>query len=275
MTASEITSAAGLRRVQVFLLDANGYPDGNQAGANGYPGRGLRGPRSFSINAPAVQKINHVGGDRIIAVDYLPPQEGASGEIRTAASDLATDAILTGTLTEAIGEALAGGEMTDRQGQEVDVAVIVYRQALNTKPGQQSLRQWQMRLFPIARLVPRPSGADQGGADENVYDLIPSISAKYPWGKAFTLTDNEFTEAQAIRLVADYPLMMERFNGDGILTTFNLSWTPISVAKTKVFVNGTAATVSSVNTTAKTMTLSAAPASNAVVVALYETSDPI
>lgn len=272
---AEITSAAGLRRVQIFALDSSGYPDGDQSGANGYEGRMVRGISAMTLNIPTMQRIQHRGQDRVIAQDYLPPTEAASGELRTVAQDLGLDALVTRTLLDEVAEATIGGMATDQQGNEIDLCVVVYRQALNTTPGAQQLRQWQHYIFPVARLVPRPGGASQGGGEENIYDLIPSVASKYPWGPAFTLQDNGFTETQLLRATSEYPLVMERFDGDGILTTFNLSWTPISVAKTAAFVNGTASTVSSINSTNKTMTLSVAPPSGAVVIAVYQTSDPI
>ncbi len=276
MTAGpEITSAAGLRRVQVFALDSNGYPNGDQSGANGYEGRSVRGIQSMTLNIPPMQRIVHLGQDRVIAQDYLPPNEAASGEFRAAAQDLGFDALLTNTLLDEVAEITLGGLATDQQGHEIDVCLAVYRQALNTTPGAAQLRHWQHYIFPVARLVPRGGGAEQGGRDENIYDLIPTVTSKAPWGSAFTLQDNGFTETQLLRGSGEYPAMIERFNGNGVLTTFNLSWTPISLAKTAVFVNGVAVTVSGVNIVAKTVTVSAAPTNGAAVIAVYQTSDPI
>ncbi|GIL24614.1 MAG: hypothetical protein BroJett042_31270 [Bacteroidota bacterium] len=275
MTAGpEITSAAGLRRVQVFALDANGYPDGDQSGANGYEGRSVRGIQSMSLTIPPMRRIVHRGQDRVIAQDYLPPEEAASGEFRAAAQDLGFDAMLTNTLLDEVAEVTLGGLATDQQGNEIDVCLVVYRQALDTTPGAQQLRRWQHYIFPIARMVPRPGGADQGGADENIYDLIPAVASKTPWGTAFTLVDNGFTETQVLRGSGEYPAMIERFDASGSPDTFNLSWTPISVAKTAVFASGVAKTVSSVDVNAKTVTLST-PLADGPVVAVYQTSDPI
>jgi hypothetical protein len=271
----EITSAAGLRRIQIFVLNTSGYPDGDQSGANGYDGVNLEGARSLSLTIPAVQRIAHVGNDRLLAQDFLPPTEGASGEIRTAKQNLTVDALLTGTLVAAVGETKVGGMLTDRQGAEVDVCVIVYRQALDTTAGAQALRRWQAHMFPVARIVPRAGTFEQGGADENVYDIIPSVATKFPWGVAFTDADNGFTEAQYLRFTAENPPVMERWTGNGTLTTFNTTWTPISTAKTKVFVNGSLVAVSSVSPSGKTITLGSAPSSGAVVVAWYETSDNV
>lgn len=72
---------------------------------------------------------------------------------------------------------------------------------------------------------------------------------------------------------SQYRSMIALFVGDGALTeTPALDYAPVSAATTKAFLfsTGAALTVSSVNTTTKTVTLSAAPASGALVVIVYQ-----
>jgi hypothetical protein len=273
----EITSASGLRRIQIFALNSSGYPEGDESGADGYDGVNMEGARSFSLNAPDVTRIPHVGNDRLLAQDFLPPTEGASGAITTAKQNLTLDALLTDTLVEVIGETSVAGLLTNKQGNEIDVCVIAYRQALDTTEGAQQLRRWQAHMLPVARIVPRGGSMEQGAADENSYTVVPTVATKYPFGHAFAdqAGDEGFTESQYLRFTGENPPVMEKWDGNNTLATFNLNWTPISVAKTTVYVNGTAATVSSVDTGAKTLTLSAAPANASEVVAWYETSDDI
>jgi len=278
MTAGpNITSAAGLRRAQFFALNTSGYPDGDESGATPYDGVNVEGIRSFSLNVPAITPVQHVGNDRLIAQDYLPPTEGARGEMSTAKQNLSLDALLTDTLVETIGETTVGGLLTNKQGNEIDGCILFYRQALDTTEGAQQLRRWQTHMFPVMRAIPKAGSAEQGAADENGYDVIPTVATKYPWGHAFSDTAGEegFTEAQYLRFTSEYPPILNKWDGNNTLATFTLSLTPISVAKTAVFVNGTATTVSSVDTGAKTVTVTPAPANLAEVVAWYETSDDI
>ena len=270
-----ITSGAGLRRAQVFTLDSNGYPSGDEADDDGYDGVNMEGVRSMTLTAPSIQPLQHVGNDRLFAQDYLPPTEGLRAELATAKQNLSLDAILTDTSTVEVGEATIGGMFTSQQGNEVDVCVLVSRQALDTTDGSQQVRRWQTYLFPMGRIVPRGASPEQGSADENGYDFIPTVATEYPWGHAFTDADEGYTSAQMLRSTTENPVVMERWDGNGTLDTFNLSWTPISTAKTAVFADGVAATVSSVSTTLNTVTLDSAPSNDAVLVAYYETSDDI
>lgn len=270
-----ITSGAGLRRIQFYLLNSSGYPSGDQSGATPYDGVNLEGPRSMNINGPDVRRVQHVGNDRLIAQDYLPPTDGVSADITTAKQNLAADATMTDASTINVGQTTMGGMYTDKQGEEPDLCVIAYRQALNTTAGSSSTRVWQTYMFPVSRMVPRGASPQEGGADENAYSLTPSVATSPPWGTAFTAITTGYTEAQYLRFTSENPPMMDAWTGNGTLTTFTLSWTPISTAKTAVIVNGVAASVSSVDTSNKTVTVSVAPANDSAVVAWYETTDDI
>lgn len=77
------------------------------------------------------------------------------------------------------------------------------------------------------------------------------------------------------RWFSERPCALTCFIGDNAEDEIPLGFTPISTAKTKAYLwsTGAALTVSSVNTTTDTATLSAAPASGAIVTVVYEQSD--
>lgn len=278
MAEIKITAAVGLRHARVLVLDTDGYPDGDQSGANGYDGVRVSGVQSLSLNVPDVQAIPHLGDDRVFAQDYLPPNTLPTAALNTGKTNFALDDTLVGTKTEAVGDGSMSGMITDKQGREVDVCLIAYRQALEVDDDDAPTygsRRWQAWILPKTRMIPKGSSAEQGGADQNAYNLIPTNVKAAPWGKQFSEADNGFTEAVLLKSAYEYPPILERYTGNGTLDTFNVTKTPISVAKTKVYVNGTPATVDSVDTNAKTFTLNAAPANSSKVVAWYETTDSL
>lgn len=77
------------------------------------------------------------------------------------------------------------------------------------------------------------------------------------------------------RWFSEFPCSMCLFVGNAVITAVPLGTTPISVAKTRFYLwsTGAALTVNSVDTSAKTATLSAAPASAALAVGIWETQD--
>lgn len=278
MADIRITAAVGLRHARVYVLDTEGYPDGDQSGANGYDGVRVSGVQSLSLNVPDVQAIQHLGDDRVFAQDYLPPNTLPTAALNTGKTNFVLDDTLVGTKTESVGDGSMSGMVTDKQGREKDVCLIAYRQALEVDDDDAPTyggRRWQAWLLPKTRMIPKGSSAEQAGADQNAYNLIPTNVKSAPWGKQFSEADNGFTEAVLLKTAYEYPPMLERYTGNGTLDTFNLSKTPISVAKTEVYVNGTAVTVSSVDTGTKAFTLDSAPSDAAKVVVWYETTDSL
>jgi hypothetical protein len=270
-------SGAGARQSKFWALNSSGDISGDQSGANGYDGVRLDRLQSGVITIPDIQPVVHVGDDRPFAQDFLPPNALPSATLTTAASNLEDDATLTATLVEELGDIAIAGMATDKQGSEIDVCLFITRQALDTdrSSASQGSRRWLTYVFPKCRIVPKGGSAEQGAADPNNYNVVPSNSTKKPWGVSFTNGTNGFTESPLLRMVSENPLAMERWTGDGSTATFNLQNTPITAAKTKVWFNGTAATVNSVDVNAKTVTLSAAPANNSVIIGLYEHTDGI
>lgn len=277
MAASQITSASGLRRLQFFVLDSDGVPNGDQSGADGYDGVRLEGVSGVSPTIPDVQPISHIGDDRVFAQDFLPPNTAPSMTINTAKSNLTADATLTDTKVQTIGETKVGGFLTDKQGSEVDVLMLYYRQAIDTDASSAGFgtREWQVWMWPKVRIIPKGAGADQGAADQNQYNVIPTAARQFPWEVSFSEADNGFTESFGLRFTGENPPVLERWTGDGALATFNLTWTPVSTDKFSAWENGTPLTVSSVDTANKTVTFSTTPANAAKVIGWYETSDGI
>jgi hypothetical protein len=260
----------------MYLINSSGYPDGDESGAVAYDGIRLEGAKSFTSTVPDPRIVTHTGDDRAFAQDVLPPTEMETATLTTGKTNLSLDAALTGTKVEdLLGDVNMGVTSSDKQGAEPQVMVFGWRQALDTEKGSSTYgqRRYITRMYPSCRIIPKPASMEDGAADENSYSVVPTVVTKTPWGKALAEITNGATEGQSLRFISSNPLMMNKWNGNGTLSTFTLSNTPISATKTRVHANGTVATVSSVDTVAKTCTLSTPPANLSEVVAWYETSD--
>lgn len=280
MSTIEITAAAGLKKGLALLLDADGAPTGATAGgAGGYFGEAFTGIQSVQTNIPEPQRVNHPGDDQVFAQDTLSPNELPSGTIVTGKTNQALDAVLTRTLVQTVGDGKLSVQVTNRQGDEARVAFVYYRQALDTDPESPSFgaRKYQTHIVPNCKIVPLGSSPAQGAADSNNYSMAMTRVNDTPWGVALTENDNGATSAAKLLYTGDYPWMPALFMGNGTAVTFTLEYAPISVDKTDAWLlsNGSALTVSSVDTSARTLTLSAAPANNALFLVMHETDEAI
>ena len=64
--------SVGARSVTVFELDSTGLPKGATAGS-WYEGLTWSAFKAFELTKPNARRINHVGNDRLLALDFLPP----------------------------------------------------------------------------------------------------------------------------------------------------------------------------------------------------------
>lgn len=272
---SNTKSGVGFRWCQIFALDANGFlaaPD-----ENAYEGVQVSGVRSLTLDIPESQQINHVGDDRIFAVDSLPPTESVTGQLVTGKNNFTVDALLTGANVVTKNEKLLFGRATDLQGSEVQVCVLAWRQALNTTPGESRTRVWDVRLLPVCQLIPMSPSFAQSDPEEMTYTIRPQVVAKYPWGTAFATGTEGFTEAQILDGITVGKPKLIAFLGDNSTVAFSLPASYPASATTKMtvwhYVTSTGVTTDvtgTVTLAVGSVTFGAAPATGDIVTVYYE-----
>lgn len=271
MTApSVIRSGVGLRDVQIFALDANGYPAATSTTA--YAGIDVSGVRNVTINDPEPRQISHFGDDRIFALDVLPPTEPLTGEMVVSKTNDTVDAALTGNKSITVGEAKLFGVNTDLKGSENQVAIIAYQQSLDTDPAAATFgkRVWEFKVMPRAWIIPRENSLDENPT-ARTYTLRPNFVTQHVWGTAFAVATEGFTQAQLLRGVSEYKPRIVSFKGDGSTTTFAVGETVVSTAKYVVWDNGVTSTTFTGGTTS--IVFSPAPTSGHMIVAYYEVAN--
>jgi hypothetical protein len=156
-----------------------------------------------------------------------------------------------------------------------DMILMASRVAANWESGSENTPGYENLLIASSYLD--PSG-DEGFANQREgkarFNGTTNEVTKLPWGES-VLTKFGLAKGEAFSWFSEFPCVLEAFVGDNIIVAIPLTYTPKTAAKTKAFTfsTGAAVTVSSVDTTAKTATVSAAPASGAIVGLIYETSD--
>lgn len=269
---NKISSGVGFRHAQVLLLDANGiiYTTGTQA----YEGLRISGAKALVINDPEPQQIQHMGDDTIFAVDSLPPTEAITGELRAGKQSETLDALLADVNAVQIGESVLYPIGTDRRGDEKQVALLAYRQAVDTDPssGTYGKRVWQMRLFPRCYVIPRESGFEDTPEDRS-YSIRPQFINQYPWGITLATAVENTLRAQGFRGVAEYKPKIVGFVANGATTEFSLPVAAANVSKIKTWIvtaQGTGAVNTATTVATNLLQFTTAPTTGSLVV-WYET----
>jgi hypothetical protein len=238
-------------------------------GATGEPMGRLLGIKTASPGPVEPEFVNITGDDTTLGAIDFGPNEVPNWIVEVAAFDLATEALLQGTLVET----LAGFKLGVLQPNDPvypDVCLIYQAKTKYKDAGSDGVKAWSGYIVPLGTMVPlgRKEFNERTPAVER-FKVTAQVASRKPWGVTISDTLLGTSGAPLIRFTSDYPLVMERFTGDGIVSTFNLTYTPISTSQIIVHSATAPLTPSSVSAAAKTFTLASPPASGAKVIALY------
>lgn len=264
---------AGFRVIHYGLTDTNGYlVGGTEAAAAGNTnGKGmvrLYGAQTINTAVPEPTRVTVSGDDSPMVTFDFEAEELPGGALELAARTNDFEAFVQGSLVEEIDD-LEVGVLQPGGGEPQPVVLLLSRRA---KKWTAASKAWENLVIPAATVTPLGGDYQQRTATPYRYSISTSKTSRTPWGKLFSALANGATSAPIIPIDSDNPVMMHAFKGDNAETDFILTYTPISLDKTSVFVNGVklAQADYALNTSTKTVTFDVAPATDALIVVLYE-----
>ena len=259
--------AGGFRLGYVYKLNANNRIAGTSASVP-YMGVSLTGVKSFALTEPKQRVLNHLGADRVVAADFLPPTSVAEAALGASADDQQMDALITNTTQTFIGEAAVLGHLTSNQGYEPIVGCLVCQQAEDATTRQ---RVWHSYVVAKAKIIPHSAQYADKEMDRT-FDLVFIPTNQNLMGIAYTIAANNYTDDQYDDWTTQGLPALAAWVGDGYTTTFTfpVGFTPaVSVAKIVVCVNGVA-TVAGITLSATNVVFSPAPAALADITIKWE-----
>ena len=264
--------AVGFRHCRIYKLDADGYLFADSA-TTPYEGSELSGPKTLEVTKAESRQISHTGADRVLATDVLPPMESVTAVITASGSDFAIEALLSGVNVVEHGEIKLLGQATDKQGSEPQFAILGFRQSLDNATG---VRRWDMIWLPMCRIIPSGHSMNDN-PDEKTYNVYPTVVKKYPYGSAFAVATEGFTEAQYIDALAEYKPHALTFLGNNTATVFTLPTDKQAASTDKMAVYHLVASTGVITDVTSTVTLATddvtfdtAPATGDSIFVVYE-----
>lgn len=255
----------GARYCCVYELNANGSPNATGA-TTAYTGVQSVGLKAFDLTIPEPVKITHMGDDRPLQIDYLPPTEAASGEVRVAQENQDLYALFQGVAKVTVGEATMVGLGTSEQGTEPQVGLLMYQQSLDDA----GVRNWRWFLLPKATIYVAPGSLNENPS-EHRYVVAPQVVNAHLWETAFSEVNDGFTTAQLLVGQSRYRPMIAAWLATTGTTSFSL---PVGIVaadtnKMAIWVDGVAQT-SGVTKGTTQLVFQTAPGNNKRVFCFYE-----
>lgn len=269
MTAPNTTfSGVGARQARAFALNAAGLP--NATATTAYEGWLLGGLKALNVTDPEPRVINHTGDDGVFAIDSLPAQEAMGGDFMTGKVDLDFEAYIRTQKVITVGEKKGIAIGTDKRGFEPQVALTFFRQALDTTQGAVQLQRWEMKIFPLCKVIAIEGGFSET-PQETKYVIRPMFTGKHIWGTALSETDDGAIRAQELKWVTVYKPKVIAFLADGVEDAFLFptAYPNAAAAKADVWVNGVKKTTG-ITITTTSITFDPVPAEDDLIVVFYE-----
>lgn len=269
-------AAGGLAAIQIGARGNTGTfrGFGNLTVADTGDASGMRRIRGAILGANPVANVNRIrnrGDDGYVAT-HLFQAEPPDFNLGFEAHDLDAETFLIGGSLYTLGEwtlAVRGQSIPNLQ----DTITLLTRQATSLESGSTG-EGYDNLIICSSKYRPVPGDfAWQGVGGVTLQGSADPVLIS-PWGEdmadLFDLSDGI-----TIEQFSEFPLTMEAFIGDNTIDDIPLTYAPVTAAKVKSWRTdtGVALTVSSVDVSGKTATLSAAPGTGVPVMVLYETQE--
>lgn len=274
--AYEARIAAGFRRIYYGINNSSGILIGNtltgatSGDATGHSLLRLDGAQTISASIPENERVPVLGDDKPMVQFSFPGGELPGGILEMARRDPTFDALCQGKLEEVLGD--LNITSYGAPGDQPDMCLLLMREAKKWEGSTKGVGAWENIFIPSCTISPLLADVTQRQHSPYRYGIAINNSARKPWGATFTTGLNGVTEDSIIHADGDYPVMVHTWQGNGVLSAFNLLYTPYTTAKVYAFFNNgvrnPGATVSG-----KTVTYGAAPASGQYAHAFYEVEE--
>ncbi len=275
--APKVTIQAGTQLAFAGQVDAFGFFAGRTgsvaSGSNGEPMIRLLGIKTANPGPVEPESVNITADDTTLGAIDFGPNEVPTWIMELAAHNLDHQALMQGTLVETLG-GINLGVLQPNDPVYPDLCIIYQGKAKSKESGSDGVKAWAGYIIPLCSAVPlgRAEFAERAASVDR-YKVTAQVASRKPWGVTILEANLGTSGAPILPFTSDNPIVMERFTGNGVATTFNLTNTPISAAKTIIHVNTALQTPGAnytVDATAKTITFSVAPADLSKVEVLME-----
>jgi len=217
----------GTRKGIVYELDQYGLPLGTyeldiydvlQPTTDPYTGVGIYGIREFNVTDPEARRIPHFNGDRVELVQQFPSLEAPAGTISVDGADLNLNTVLANVKKRTSDSMEFMPFMTDQQGNEPAVGLLVYQAAKKTT----GVIGWHFNIIQSTTMIPKRGQF----ADSNyttVFNMAPNAVPNHLWGEALTVAADGTESAGVVSGFALYPPRITTWIADGVEDTFSFN----------------------------------------------------
>jgi hypothetical protein len=231
----------------------------------------LRGARTIPVNIPEPEVVVASGDDQPMVSFEFDPDALANGMLEVAQRNDVFESVVQGTKVNTPGATgtMRIGALDPADRADVRVCLLLMRRSKSWTPGEQGSIKKQHLFLPACNIKPLGNAYEQRVF--NGYGYAVNLSRSDNLWTTVNDTEHGTTSMSIAPIEADYPVMIQRWTGDASQLAFTLALAFQTGGDHHVYVNKVKQTVTTNYTIAGTaLTFVAAPASNAVITAVWE-----
>jgi len=270
--------AAGFTNVFYGTLDADGMCLGtttslNAGNQDGSPMARFEGAKSGPISVPEPDVVMVTGDDEAKGSFTFDSTDLANGVITTSIKDMDFEALTMGLEVVNLSMMQVVGIGQPENPQRRDMCMILQRRAKSRSTGEIGVSRWEGIFIPKATITPMYAPFEERTPATYSYKLTLNKSDRMLWGETFGLSVYGTEQLAFYQFIADNPVTMHAYRGNGVQTVFNLAYTPAGTTGAYLRAYKAGVYQSSgvtVSVAAKTVTFAAAPADGQIVHVVYQ-----
>ena len=250
---------------RVFPLNSDGSL--KAINTNVYEALVIDGPRTFDLTPAESGLVVNIGNGRVRDTIYRAPRDASRAELRVGYDQLDIIAALTGVKVTTIGELRNIGRLTNRQGSEVDTALLLTQRGHD----ENGLTRFKTYCLPKSKCVPVDSSMNDN-ASETRFTITISNSKKQIWGEPFTVNEHGFTDAGYLEWITEGIPNIVAWVANGSEDNFLLPTDKpaISTGKMTLYNFDAGTEITGATKTVTDVTIDYTPVNDTLIVCLYE-----
>jgi hypothetical protein len=265
--------SAGVQQAWISFLDTDNIAIGNTTTAitagqirGSYPFVGIQEMPTGILEG---EVVSVPGDDTSLGAFNFSSADPREFLMNFGQGDLSLDALLQGTLVESIGDIRIG--LSDPSNPIYPtVSLIVNARSIKRNQGSSGQAAWEGFIFPVVQIQPLNRETLSGRtAGVQRYKGVAQQAFNHPWGITIAQAVNGNPSSYSFAFKSPYPLTLDAFRGNDIVTAWVLNKTPVDTNNTKAYVERVLTTINSVVPSTKTANITSPVANNARGVFVY------
>lgn len=195
----------------------------------------LYGAKTAPVAIKEPEVLFSTGDNDALVSFQFEAAELPDGVLTLAQRDLDFDALVQGTAAYTL-HSQKFGALQPGNANPPNMCLLLMRRAKTWGAGSKGIGVWDCMLVPSCTITPLRSEFTERAINAEAYRINTNKSAHFVWGETVSSSNLGTDSVPVISIDSDNPIHAMAFLGDGVTDAFDVPYTPVSDARSMIFV---------------------------------------